>query len=162
MALAARTNPTEDRGMANDVLPGGDVLVGVSGPSAVSDAAVRRMAVRSIVFAMANPEPEVRVQAVGDAVAIMATACSAHPNQIDNVLPFPGVFRRALDVRAKAINEEMKLAAAQAIAGVVAADELDAEHIGNERQHVARGKARIIGSRAGESSSLEWATPTPA
>jgi malate dehydrogenase (oxaloacetate-decarboxylating) len=129
MALAARTNPTGERGMANDVLPGADVLVGVSGPGAVSDAAVRRMAARPIVFAMANPEPELRVEAVGDAVAIMATGRSDYPNQINNVLAFPGVFRGALDVRAKAINEEMKLAAAQAIAGVVADDELDAEYI---------------------------------
>ena len=78
---------------------------------------------------MANPEPEVRAEAVGDAVAIIATGRSDYPNQINNVLAFPGVFRGALDVRAKAINEEMKLAAAQAIAGVVADDELDAEYI---------------------------------
>jgi malate dehydrogenase (oxaloacetate-decarboxylating) len=124
MALAARTNPTGERGMANDVLPGADVLVGVSGPGAV-----RRMAPRAIVFAMANPEPEVRAEEVGDAVAIMATGRSDYPNQINNVLAFPGVFRGALDVRARTINEEMKLAAAQAIAGVVADDQLDAEYI---------------------------------
>jgi malate dehydrogenase (oxaloacetate-decarboxylating) len=129
MALAARTNPTGERGMANDVLPGADVLVGVSGPGAVTEAAVRRMAPRAIVFAMANPEPEVRAEEVGDAVAIMATGRSDYPNQINNVLAFPGVFRGALDVRARTINEEMKLAAAQAIAGVVADDQLDAEYI---------------------------------
>ena len=82
-----------------------------------------------VVFAMANPEPEVRVEAVGDDVAIMATGRSDYPNQINNVLAFPGVFRGALDVRARTINEEMKLAAAQAIAGVVADDELHAEYI---------------------------------
>jgi malate dehydrogenase (oxaloacetate-decarboxylating) len=128
-ALAARTNPSDERGMASDVLPGADVLVGVSGPGAVSEAAVRRMAARSVVFAMANPEPEVRVEAVGGDVAIMATGRSDYPNQINNVLAFPGVFRGALDVRARTINEEMKLAAAQAIAGVVADDELHAEYI---------------------------------
>jgi malate dehydrogenase (oxaloacetate-decarboxylating) len=128
-ALAARTNLTRERGTANDVLPGADVLVGVSGPGAVSEAAVRRMAARSVVFAMANPEPEVRVEAVGDEVAIMATGRSDYPNQINNVLAFPGVFRGALDVRATTINEAMKLAAAQAIAGVVADDELHAEYI---------------------------------
>jgi malate dehydrogenase (oxaloacetate-decarboxylating) len=128
-ALAARTNPNEERGMANDVLPGADVLIGVSGPGAVSEAAVRRMAPNPVVFAMANPEPEVRVEAVGDDVAIIATGRSDYPNQINNVLAFPGVFRGALDVRARTINEEMKLAAAQAIAGVVADDELHAEYI---------------------------------
>jgi malate dehydrogenase (oxaloacetate-decarboxylating) len=128
-ALAARTNPSEERGMANDVLPGADVLIGVSGPGAVSEAAVRRMAASPVVFAMANPEPEVRVEAVGDDVTIMATGRSDYPNQINNVLAFPGVFRGALDVRARTINEEMKLAAAQAIAGVVADEELHAEYI---------------------------------
>ena len=129
MALAARTNPTGERGVANDVLRGADVLVGVSGPGAVTEAAVRRMAPRPIVFAMANPEPEVRAEELGDSVAIMATGRSDYPNQINNVLAFPGVFRGALDVRATTINEEMKLAAAHAIAEVVADDELDAEYI---------------------------------
>jgi malate dehydrogenase (oxaloacetate-decarboxylating) len=87
------------------------------------------MAPKPIVFAMANPEPEVRAEEVGDAVAIMATGRSDYPNQINNVLAFPGVFRGALDVRARTINEQMKLAAAHAIAGVVADDELDAEYI---------------------------------
>jgi malate dehydrogenase (oxaloacetate-decarboxylating) len=128
-ALAARTNPTGERGMANDVLPGADVLVGVSGPGAVSEDAVRRMAARPIVFALANPEPEVRAESVGPYVAVMASGRSDYPNQINNVLAFPGVFRGALDVRATTINEEMKLAAAQAIAGVVADDELDPEYI---------------------------------
>jgi malate dehydrogenase (oxaloacetate-decarboxylating) len=128
-ALAARTNPAGDRGMANDVLAGADVLVGVSGPGAVSAAAVRSMAARAVVFAMANPEPEVRVEEVGQDVAIMATGRSDYPNQINNVLAFPGVFRGALDVRARTINEEMKLAAAQAIAGVIGDDELHADYI---------------------------------
>jgi malate dehydrogenase (oxaloacetate-decarboxylating) len=128
-ALAARTNPNGERGMANDLLVGADVLVGVSGPGAVSKAGVLSMAANPVVFAMANPEPEVRVEDVGDAVAIMATGRSDYPNQINNVLAFPGVFRGALDVRARAINEEMKLAAAQAIAGVIGPDELHADYI---------------------------------
>src|ERR1019366_1860863 len=111
------------------MLVGAAVLVGVSGAGAVSEAAVRRMALRPVVFAMANPEPEVRAEAVGGDVEIMATGRSDYPNQINNVLAFPGVFRGALDVRARTINEEMKLAAAQAIAGVVADDELHAEYI---------------------------------
>lgn len=88
------------------------------------------MAPKPIVFAMANPVPEVRAEEIATDVAIMATGRSDYPNQINNVLAFPGVFRGALDVRACAINEEMKkLAAAYAIAGAVADDELDAEYI---------------------------------
>jgi malate dehydrogenase (oxaloacetate-decarboxylating) len=90
---------------------------------------VLSMAANPVVFAMANPEPEVRVEEVGDEVAIMATGRSDYPNQINNVLAFPGVFRGALDVRARTINEEMKLAAAQAIAGVIGPDELHADYI---------------------------------
>jgi malate dehydrogenase (oxaloacetate-decarboxylating) len=127
--LARRTNPAGERGMADDVLTGADVLVGVSRPRAVSKAAVLRMAAKPVVFAMANPEPEVRVEDVGRDVAIMATGRSDYPNQINNVLAFPGVFRGALAVRASAINEPMKLAAARAIAGVVGADELHPEYI---------------------------------
>jgi malate dehydrogenase (oxaloacetate-decarboxylating) len=115
--------------MANDLLAGADVLVGVSGPGAVSAAAVRMMAAKPIVFAMANPVPEVRAEEIGDDVAIMATGRSDYPNQINNVLAFPGVFRGALDVRATTINEEMKLAAATAIAGVISEDELHPEYI---------------------------------
>jgi malate dehydrogenase (oxaloacetate-decarboxylating) len=129
MALAAATNPRNERGMANDLLAGADVLVGVSGPGAVSAAAVRTMAAKPIVFAMANPVPEVRAEEISDDVAIVATGRSDYPNQINNVLAFPGVFRGALDVRAKTINEEMKLAAATAIAGVIGEDELQAEYI---------------------------------
>jgi malate dehydrogenase (oxaloacetate-decarboxylating) len=128
-ALAARTNPTGERGMADDLLSGADVLVGLSRPRAVSKAAVLRMAAKPVVFAMANPEPEVRVEEVGHDVAIMATGRSDYPNQINNVLAFPGVFRGALNVRARTINEEMKLAAARAIAEVVSDDELHAEYI---------------------------------
>ena len=128
-ALAARTNPDDERGMADDLLAGADVLVGVSGPGAVSADAVRTMAADPIVFAMANPEPEVRPEDLRDDVAIMATGRSDYPNQINNVLAFPGVFRGALAVRAGAINEEMKLAAARAIAGVIKVDELGSEYI---------------------------------
>jgi malate dehydrogenase (oxaloacetate-decarboxylating) len=127
--LAARTNPTGERRMANDVLAGADVLVGVSGPGAVSRDAVLTMAADPIVFAMANPQPEVNVEEVLGDVAIMATGRSDYPNQINNVLAFPGVFRGALDVRATEINEAMKIAAADAIAGVVSDDELHADYI---------------------------------
>jgi len=127
--LARRTNPEGRQGSANDVIPGSDVVIGLSGPRSISAAAVRQMAGDSIVFAMANPIPEVQPEEVAKDVAIMATGRSDYPNQINNVLAFPGVFRGALDVRASAINEDMKLAAARAIAGVIGDDELHAEYI---------------------------------
>jgi malate dehydrogenase (oxaloacetate-decarboxylating) len=127
--LAQRTNPHGERGMANDVLAGADVLIGLSGPGAVSADAVRSMARDPIVFAMANPTPEVQPEEVRDDVAIMATGRSDYPNQINNVLAFPGVFRGALDVRATTVNEEMKLAAAQAIASSIREDQLIPEYI---------------------------------
>jgi malate dehydrogenase (oxaloacetate-decarboxylating) len=128
-ALATRTNPYLERGTAAEVLKGADVLIGLSRPGAVSASAVRTMAERPIVFAMANPIPEVSPEELRGAVAIMATGRSDYPNQINNVLAFPGVFRGALDVRAREINEAMKLAAARALADVISDDELDAEYI---------------------------------
>jgi malate dehydrogenase (oxaloacetate-decarboxylating) len=127
--IAERTNPRGRHGYADDVVPGADVVIGLSGPRAISAAAVRRMAPDPIVFAMANPVPEVHPEEVAEDVAIMATGRSDYPNQINNVLAFPGVFRGALNVRARTINEEMKLAAAQAIAAVIPDDELHAEYI---------------------------------
>jgi malate dehydrogenase (oxaloacetate-decarboxylating) len=128
-ALAARTNPRGLRGSADDALVGADVVIGVSAPGAFSVEAVLRMADRAIVFAMANPVPEVQPEAVWNDVAIMATGRSDYPNQINNVLAFPGVFRGALDVRARAIDEAMKLAAARAIAAVIPEAELGPEYI---------------------------------
>jgi malate dehydrogenase (oxaloacetate-decarboxylating) len=127
--IAARTNPAGRRGSADELLAGADVLIGVSVPGAVSVSAVRSMAPDPVVFAMANPVPEVPPEAIRDDVAILATGRSDYPNQINNVLAFPGVFRGALDVRAGAINEEMKLAAALAIADVIQDDEVHAEYV---------------------------------
>ena len=123
-ALARRTNKRGLDGTADEVLVGADVLIGLSGPGTVSASAVRRMAGDAIVFAMANPVPEVHPEEVVGDVAIMATGRSDYPNQINNVLAFPGVFKGALEVRARAINEEMKLAAANAIAHVIPKEEL--------------------------------------
>src|ERR687884_270210 len=128
-AMAARTNPRGLKGRADDALAGADVVVGVSAPGAISVDAVRTMADGAIVFAMANPVPEVQPEAVWHDVAIMATGRSDYPNQINNVLAFPGIFRGALDVRATTINEAMKLAAGRAIAAVVREEELDPENI---------------------------------
>jgi malate dehydrogenase (oxaloacetate-decarboxylating) len=104
-------------------------MLGLAGPGAVSPAGVRSMADDAIVFAMANPVPEVQPEDVRDDVAIMATGRSDYPNHINNVLAFPGVFKGALEVRARTINEEMKLAAAHAIARVIPEDELHADYI---------------------------------
>jgi len=105
------------------------------------------------VFAMANPEPEVRPEEVRDDVAIIATGRSDYPNQINNVLAFPGVFRGALEVRATAINEPMKLAAARAIAGVIDDDELHAEYIVPSifDPRVAEAVAGAVAEAAGQS-----------
>ena len=128
-AIAERTNARGLQGTPDEVLAGADVLLGLAGPGAVSPAGVRTMADDAIVFAMANPVPEVRPEEVRDDVAIMATGRSDYPNQINNVLAFPGVFKGALEVRARTINEEMKLAAAHAIARVIPEDELHPDYI---------------------------------
>jgi malate dehydrogenase (oxaloacetate-decarboxylating) len=128
-ALAAHTNKRGVRGTPDEVLAGADVVLGLSGPGAITAAGVRSMASDPIVFAMANPVPEVQPEELSGDVAIMATGRSDYPNQINNVLAFPGVFKGALEVRARTINEEMKLAAAQAIAAVIPADELHADYV---------------------------------
>ncbi len=128
-AFAARTNPRGIRGDVTAALAGADVAIGLSGPGAIPIAAVQAMAPEAIVFALANPTPEIQPEAIRDIVAVVATGRSDYPNQINNVLAFPGIFRGALDVRARRINEEMKLAAATAIASVIGADELHADYI---------------------------------
>jgi malate dehydrogenase (oxaloacetate-decarboxylating) len=126
---AEETNPERERGTADEVLAGADVFVGLSAPGAVSRAGVRAMAPGAIVFSMANPVPEVAPEELVGLAAVVATGRSDYPNQINNVLAFPGIFRGALDVRAAAITEEMKLAAAEAIAAVVREDELGPEYV---------------------------------
>jgi malate dehydrogenase (oxaloacetate-decarboxylating) len=105
------------------------VFIGVSAPGVISATDVRRMASDPIVFAMANPTPEIMPEEALPHVAVMATGRSDYPNQINNVLCFPGIFKGALACRATEINEEMKLAAAHAIASIVAPSELDPEYI---------------------------------
>ncbi|HEY7708174.1 MAG TPA: NAD-dependent malic enzyme [Gaiellaceae bacterium] len=126
---AALTNPHNFAGSADEALEGADVYIGLSAPGAVSAGAVRRMAPDAIVFAMANPTPEVVPEEIHDHVAVVATGRSDYPNQINNVLAFPGVFRGALDVRAREITPAMELAAAEALAGVVSPAELSADYI---------------------------------
>ena len=126
---ASLTNPHNFAGSADEALEGADVYIGLSAPGAVSVEAVRRMADEAIVFAMANPTPEVMPEEIDDVAAVVATGRSDYPNQINNVLAFPGVFRGALDVRAREITPAMELAAAEALAAVVAHDELSADYI---------------------------------
>ena len=126
---ADETNPDGEQGTADDALRGADVYLGLSTPGAVSVAGIRSMAPDAIVFAMANPTPEVMPEDIAGLATVIATGRSDYPNQINNVLAFPGVFRGALDVRASAITEEMKLAAGRAIAAVVKDDELGPEYI---------------------------------
>jgi malate dehydrogenase (oxaloacetate-decarboxylating) len=128
-AFAETTNPHDERGSADDVLAGADVFVGLSGPGAISVEGVKRMARDAIVFAMANPVPEVPPEELEGLAAVVATGRSDYPNQINNVLAFPGVFRGALDVRASEITEEMKVAAGDAIAAVVRPEELSPEYV---------------------------------
>ena len=129
-AYAERTNPDAERGKADDVLAGADVYIGLSAPGAVSTVGIARMADDAIVFAMANPTPEIAPEDLPPGkVAVVATGRSDYPNQINNVLAFPGVFRGALDVRASAITEEMKLAAGRALATVIPDDELGHEYV---------------------------------
>ena len=128
-AFAERTNEDAIRGTSDDALAGADVFIGLSAPRAISAEGVRAMADDAIVFAMANPLPEVSPEDIVDDVAVVATGRSDYPNQINNVLAFPGVFRGALDVRASAITSEMEVAAAHAIASVIPEDELGTEYV---------------------------------
>jgi malate dehydrogenase (oxaloacetate-decarboxylating) len=128
-ALAEETNRAQMRGSADDALRGADVFIGLSGPGAVSAAAVRTMARDRVVFAMANPMPEVAPEEIEADVAVIGTGRSDYPNQINNVLAFPGVFRGALDVRASSITSEMELAAAHALAAVAEPDHLEPDYV---------------------------------
>jgi malate dehydrogenase (oxaloacetate-decarboxylating) len=126
---AEHTNPNVEKGALHDVIKGTDVFLGLSVPGVLSVDDVKQMAPKPIVFAMANPTPEIMPEDAAPYVAVMATGRSDYPNQINNVLCFPGIFRGALACRASRINEEMKLAAANAIAGIISDSELHPEYI---------------------------------
>ncbi len=128
--IAEITNLNMRKGTLADVLAGADVFIGVSAPGCVTPEMVKSMAKDPILFPMANPVPEIfpdEAKAAG--AAVLGTGRSDFPNQINNVLAFPGIFRGALDVRASDINDEMKIAAAKAIAGLVSDEELNPEYI---------------------------------
>lgn len=123
------TNPNKETGTVHDVMKDADVFFGLSVPGVISADDLNTMARDPIVFAMANPIPEIMPEEAAGHVAVMATGRSDYPNQINNVLCFPGIFRGALNCRASRINEAMKLAAANAIAGIIGDDELHPDYI---------------------------------
>jgi len=127
--LAENSNPEKESGALKEVIAGADVFLGVSAPNIIGQKDVKNMAKDPIVFAMSNPDPEISPEEASPFAAVMATGRSDYPNQINNVLCFPGIFRGALDCRSSTINEEMKLAAAHAIAGVVDDAHLNADYI---------------------------------
>ena len=130
MEMAEITNLSMEKGRLSDVIKNADVFIGVSAPGTLSKEMVKSMAENPIIFACANPTPEIFPEDAKEAgAAVVSTGRSDFPNQINNVLCFPGIFRGALDVRAKDINDEMKVAAAYAIAELVSDQELNAEYI---------------------------------
>lgn len=126
---AEHTNPQAVSGSLSEVIEGADIFIGVSRPGVIKQDDLRRMARDPIVFALANPTPEILPEEAGPYVRIMATGRSDYPNQINNVLCFPGLFRGVLDCRASRVTEEMKLAAAYAIASVIPDNELHEKNI---------------------------------
>ena len=150
---AETTNPEKLSGRPGDVIDGMDLFIGLSGARVMPPEALGRMRPDPIVFAMANPNPEVTPEEAAPYVRIMATGRSDYPNQINNVLAFPGIFRGALDVRASSITEGMKVAAAQAIADCVPGDELREDYIVPSvfNRDVAPAVAAAVAEQARES-----------
>ena len=174
--LAENTNPERLRGSLADVIPGADVFIGVSAATFLGVEDLKKMAPRPIVFALANPDPEIDPDLAVPYAAVVATGRSDYPNQINNVLCFPGFFRGMLDVRACRVVDAMKIAAAGAIAGVIARARSHARlhcpqrlrpsrgHCGGEGG-IARARSRP-GSRGGSTSRRstsrrEAAVPSP-
>lgn len=149
--MAAKTNPQQLRGPLAEIMKGRDIFVGVSAPGIVTAEMVRSMAPDPIVFAMANPIPEIMPEeAQKGGVGVMATGRSDYPNQINNVLVFPGLFKGALQAKATDITEEMKIAAAYAIAGIIPDEELRADYIipGAFDKRVAEAVAEAVRNKA--------------
>lgn len=128
-ALAKITNPRKIKGSISDAMQGADVFIGLSAPNIITTDDIKKMSKNPIVFALANPEPEIAPEDAFPIVRVLATGRSDYPNQINNMLSFPGIFRGLLDVRAKGVNEEIKFAAAEAIAQIIKDDELHEDYI---------------------------------
>ena len=149
--MAEITNKDRQTGNLAEIMKGKDVFIGVSAPNIVTAEMVASMATDPIVFAMANPTPEIMPEeAKKGGVRVMATGRSDYPNQINNVLVFPGIFRGALDAKATGITEEMKMAAAKAIASIVTDEELNEEYIipGAFDDRVAKVVAKAVADEA--------------
>jgi len=127
--FADNTNPENVNGSLTQCIEGADFVLGLAGPGLLTRDQVARMSSDAIVFALSNPDPEILPEEIPDNVTIMATGRTDYPNQINNSLCFPGLFRGVLDVRASDINEEMKIAAAQAIADVIPEEHLGPDFI---------------------------------
>lgn len=128
--MAEITNTSKEKGTLSEVIQGADVFIGVSAPKTLTSDMVKTMAENPVIFACANPTPEIfPEEAKAAGAAVVSTGRSDYPNQVNNVLCFPALFRGALDVRASDINDEMKVAAAYAIAGLVSPEELNADYI---------------------------------
>ena len=155
--FADNTNLEGVSGSVSDAMEDADLFLGLAGPNMITVDDIKKMNRDPIVFAMANPDPEIRPEEAGAHVRVMATGRSDYPNQINNVLCFPGLFRGVLDVRAREINEQMKLAAAEAIAAAVSKNELSAEYIIPSVFHstVFKNVAREVASAAIASGAAE-------
>jgi len=154
--LADATNPEGRAGAPADAIEGVDLFVGLSGARVMPAAALGRMAPDAIVFAMANPTPEVTPEEAAPYARVIATGRSDYPNQINNVLCFPGIFRGALDVRAREITETMKMAAADGIAAIVGDDELREDYVIPSAFNRAVAPA-VAGAVAREARRSGWA-----
>lgn len=152
--LSLKTNPNMEKGNLADVMKGADVFIGVSAPNIVTEEMVSSMAKDAAVFAMANPTPEIMPdKALNAGAKVVGTGRSDFPNQINNVLAFPGIFRGALDVRASDINDDMKMAAVYALANLVSDDELSTEYILPKAfdQRIAETVAKAVAEAAKKS-----------
>ena len=160
--FAENTNDEKLSGGPNEVIEGCDVFIGLSGPGLIEPQSLAKMNDDAIVFAMANPTPEVMPEEADPHVRIMATGRSDYPNQINNVLCFPGIFRGALDAGAPRITEEMKLAAARGIAEVVTEDDLAEDYIIPSvfNRDVAPAVARAVVEEAKEAGLARFSEET--
>eukprot|EP01060_Flectonema_neradi_P033642 TRINITY_DN5705_c1_g1_i1.p1 TRINITY_DN5705_c1_g1~~TRINITY_DN5705_c1_g1_i1.p1 ORF type:complete len:493 (+),score=118.56 TRINITY_DN5705_c1_g1_i1:158-1636(+) len=159
-SYAARTNPNGETGSLQEVLKDADLFVGLSGPRVISEDDVRNMAENPMVFAMSNPEPEIMpAKALAAGASIVATGRSDFPNQINNVLCFPGIFRGALDVSASTINEQMKMAAAQAIADSIPSEAICADYVIPScfDKNVSKNVAKAVAAAARETGVARMA-----
>lgn len=165
LELAKITNPYLEKGTLKDVIKGADVFVGVSGPGVLTPEMVKTMAVDPVIFAMANPDPEIYPdEAIAAGARVVGTGRSDYPNQINNVLAFPGIFRGALDVRASMINEEMKIAAAYAIAELISKEELKPDYVIPDAfdKRIAPKVASYVAKAAIETGAAQNKNITPA